>query len=141
MVIKKLVFVAWACLVALGITACTFKERTFRADLACESDADCDRPDQECRIGLCTQRACSSSCPAGHEMSCTAEGVCVVAECSGDTCSNGYACNEGFCQASFNVVSAASASNTSISITFDSPPDAATATDLANYTVDGLALS
>jgi len=142
-VIKKLVFVAWAFLVALGITACTFKERTFKADLACESDADCDRPDQECRIGLCTQRACSSSnpCPAGHEMSCTTEGVCVVAECSGDSCSDGYACNEGFCQASFNVASAASASNTSISITFDSPPDAATATDIANYTVDGLALS
>src|SRR5436190_19336672 len=114
MVIKKLVFVAWACLVALGITACTFNERSFRADLACESDADCERPDQECRIGLCTQRGCSSSnpCPVTHEFTCTTEGMCVAAECAAG-CSPGYACENGFCQASFNVESASAESNTS----------------------------
>ena len=42
---------------------------------------------------------------------------------------------------SFNVASAASTGNTSISVTFDAAPTAAQATTLANYSVPGLTLS
>ncbi len=138
MVSKKL-FV----LVCLLIAACSFEERSFKSDLACESDQDCARPDQECRANLCTQRTCSATatCPIGHEFSC-ASGLCVVAECtSGASCAAGYACNEGYCQASFNVATVLAVSNTSIAITFDSPPDATTASDADNYSVAGLTLS
>jgi hypothetical protein len=41
----------------------------------------------------------------------------------------------------FDVASAASASSTSMTVTFDAPPNAAQATTLANYAVSGLTLS
>ena len=41
----------------------------------------------------------------------------------------------------FNVASAASTSNTKMTVTFDAPPNAAQATTLANYSVPGLTLS
>ena len=41
------------------------------------------------------------------------------------------------CQASFNVASAVSTSNTSVQVMFDGPPDSQLAMDLANYTIQG----
>jgi hypothetical protein len=43
-------------------------------------------------------------------------------------------------RASFNVTAAASASSTSITVTFDAPPDPTAATTLTNYGVGGLSL-
>jgi hypothetical protein len=43
--------------------------------------------------------------------------------------------------ATFNVVAAASTGHTSMTVTFDAPPDPALAVDLAHYAVDGLTLS
>ena len=56
-------------------------------------------------------------------------------------CALGYVCNDDkLCQASFNVASARSTSNTTVEVTFDGPPDPAAATTLANYTISGLTL-
>lgn len=131
----------YAALLAL-IAACSFDERGF-GDRLCTGDQDCPRPDQACILNTCTQKTCDepAACGADYQYACSSGG-CVAHACADSTeCSVGYACNGGFCQASFNVESAASIAHRSITVTFDGPPDAAAATTLANYTVSGLTLS
>src|SRR6266480_512019 len=48
---------------------------------------------------------------------------------------------QGAVRPAFNVTSAASTGNTSVTVTFSQPPNPAEAVNLANYTVPGLALS
>ena len=123
------------------VCACKFDERDF-GDRLCVAAEDCPRPDQDCIENTCTQKSCSSDsqCGTSHDFACVS-GVCVVDTCTDTDCELGYACMEGFCQASFNVTGVVSTSNTSIAITFDAAPDATTAAVLANYVVDGLTLS
>ncbi|MDQ3337094.1 MAG: lamin tail domain-containing protein [Myxococcota bacterium] len=131
----------YALLLAL-VCACSFNERDF-GDRLCTGDEDCPRPDQACIQNTCTQKACTNdlACGTSHDFGCSG-GVCVVDTCSGEgDCEPGYACAEGFCQASFNVTAVTSTSNTSIAITFDSPPDATSAAVVGNYAIDGLTVS
>jgi hypothetical protein len=133
--VRRIALLAW-----LAVTACNFNDGQFK-DRACISDQDCPRPDQSCQANLCTQKACTSNadCGAGFAFECT-NGGCVASDCS-NGCQAGFVCNNDFCQASFNVVSAVSVTNKSISVTFDAPPDATTGTDPANYIVNGLTIS
>jgi predicted RNA-binding protein with TRAM domain len=124
------------------VAACSFDERKF-GDRFCTGDQDCASPDQACIENTCTQKACQTAadCGADHAFACTPNG-CVVTTCDAATpCAAGYACESGFCAASFNVTAAAAQTNRSIAVTFDAPPDPASAVVLANYGVDGLTLS
>ncbi|MDB4952654.1 MAG: hypothetical protein JWO36_223 [Myxococcales bacterium] len=124
------------------MTACGFNERKF-TDRQCNSDQDCGRPDETCVLNTCTEKACTvaSDCGPANEFSCTS-GLCVVRGCTSSAdCSLGYACVTGFCQAAFNVTSATSVSNTSITLTFDAPPNAAQATAISNYAISGLTVN
>jgi hypothetical protein len=135
--VRRIVVLAW-----LAVTACHFNDRQFN-DRACNTDQDCPRPDQACLSSVCTQRPCSTSndCGGGYAYQCTPNG-CAAQECSSASeCGTGFTCPAGFCQASFNVASAAAATNTSITVTFDAPPDAASATNVSNYAVSGLTVS
>ncbi len=111
---------------------------------ACIADSDCPRPDQACISNACIQKSCSTSgLECGPGLFDCINGGCVAKTCTSDAdCGMGYTCGaSGFCQASFNVVSAVSVSNTSISVTFDAPPDPATGTNVSNYVVDGLTVT
>lgn len=124
------------------LAACNFNARQFD-DRSCSSDSDCTRPDQACVENVCTQKSCTASvdCGTGYVFSCTVDG-CVAQSCGADTeCGVGFACEDHFCAASFNVNVATSASNRSIAVTFDGPPDPTSATKLSNYAVSGLDLS
>jgi len=136
----KAVYIA---LIAAALTACGFNERKY-SDRACSTDQDCPRPDQSCSDNTCVQHACSaaSDCGTAFAFDCVSGG-CVATGCTtASECPLGYTCGaSSFCQASFNVVSAQSVSNTSISVTFDAPPDSATAGDASNYSVSGLTIS
>jgi hypothetical protein len=128
-------------LVLCFVAACGFDQKKFD-DRKCNADPDC-RPDQTCTNNFCTQVQCvaAADCGASNEFDCTA-GLCVARDCLGPSdCSLGYACTDGFCRASFNVVSVMAVSQGSIMVTFDAPPDPTTATTLDNYTVGGLTLS
>ncbi len=124
-------------------TACKFDQENF-GDRVCTIDQDCNRPDLACIDGACAPRTCSTAadCGADYAYACTELG-CVAQGCtSNDQCAVGYACNSSqLCQASFNVASARSTSNTSVEVTFDGAPEPAAATTLANYMISGLALS
>jgi len=137
--VKSLVVVL---LVALAVPACKFDQKNF-GDRTCTVDQDCNRPDLACINNACAPRTCTVAADCGSEFSyaCTDLG-CVAQECSGPTdCSVGYVCNaNNLCQASFNVASAVSTSNTSVQVMFDGPPDSALALDIANYTISGLSL-
>jgi len=99
-------------------------------------------PDETCVLDTCTQKSCSSTtdCGPGFEFGCTG-GVCTVQTCTSSDCGLGFACSAGFCVASFNVASAASATSASITVTFDAPPDSAKRRRSRNYSVSGLTLS
>ncbi len=128
-----------ALLVTLG--ACKFDQQDFNAR-TCTIDQDCGRPDLACIENACAPRACTVAADCGPEFlyACTDLG-CVAQGCSGpDDCGIGYACNAGLCQASFNVAGAQAASNTSVDVTFDAPPDAAAAVDPDNYVISGLSI-
>ncbi|HUS32065.1 MAG TPA: hypothetical protein VMZ53_26380 [Kofleriaceae bacterium] len=128
-----------ACVVLLG--ACKFNEQDFD-DRACSADSEC-RPDEGCAANVCTQKGCSvaTDCGINGKFVCQ-ENACVAAACSSDSeCGTGFACSESFCRPSFNIAAAESMSNTSISVTFDAPPDPTSAAVLANYSVSGLSLS
>ena len=128
-----------ALLVTLG--ACKFDQKDF-GDRTCTIDQDCGRPDLACIQNACAPRACTVAADCGPEFlyACTDLG-CVAQGCSGpDDCGIGYACNVGLCQASFNVAGAQAASNTSVDVTFDAPPDAAAAVDPDNYVISGLSI-
>ncbi|HSN28676.1 MAG TPA: hypothetical protein VLT45_20460, partial [Kofleriaceae bacterium] len=124
-------------------TACKFDQKNF-GDRVCTIDQDCNRPDLACIDGACAPRTCSTAadCGADYAYACTELG-CVAQGCtSNDQCAVGYVCNSSqLCQASFNVASARSTSNTSVEVTFDGTPDSASATALANYSISGLSLS
>src|SRR5438445_1490445 len=84
----------------LALAACTFDTKKFD-DRACNSDADCTRPDESCVVNVCTQRSCNldSDCGASHQFTC-ASGACVVEACSAlADCALGFDCEGGFCQA------------------------------------------
>ena len=124
------------------LTACKFDQKSF-GDRVCTIDQDCDRPDLGCVNGTCAPRSCTTAadCGAGYSFSCTDLG-CVAQSCTtNDGCGLGYVCNsDKLCQASFNVASARSTSNTTVDVTFDAPPDAATADTLSSYSISGLSL-
>jgi hypothetical protein len=134
----------YAALLACAIAACSFNSRKFD-DRSCSIDSDCGRPDEACVSQVCTQRTCSTSadCGTGFAFTCNAMNACEVNTCQTNAdCNNGFACSpDSYCQASFNVVSAAAVTNDSIAVTFDAPPDATTGKTLGNYVVSGLTLS
>jgi predicted RNA-binding protein with TRAM domain len=128
-----------ALLVTLG--ACKFDQGSF-GDRTCTIDQDCGRPDLACIENACAPRACTVAADCGPDFlyACTDLG-CVAQGCSGsDECGVGYACNAGLCQASFNVIGAQAASNTSVDVTFDAPPEMAAAVDPDSYVVSGLSI-
>ena len=136
----KAVYVA---LIALTLAACGFKDRNF-GDRSCSTDQDCPRPDQSCSQNTCVQRSCTSpsDCGPGFAFDCVSGG-CVATGCTTSSdCPIGFTCGAAsYCQSSFNVVSAEAVSNTSLSITFDAPPDVGSAIIAANYVVNGLTIS
>jgi hypothetical protein len=136
-VVKHLVL-----LVCIASAACSFNAKGFD-NRTCAADSDCPRPDQSCQDNACVLRACSvaSDCGADFVFDCK-DGACVANGCTSDSdCGLGYTCEQRYCQASFNVATADSGGNTTMTVTFDAPPDPTSATNVANYTVSGLTLS
>jgi predicted RNA-binding protein with TRAM domain len=133
-----------AIIIALLVTfaACKFDQKDF-GDRTCTIDQDCGRPDLGCIEGTCAPRTCTvaADCGPAFAFACTDLG-CVAQGCSAaDDCGIGYACNaDGLCQASFNVASAHSTSNTSVDVMFDGPPDPVAAVDPASYAISGLSI-
>jgi hypothetical protein len=125
----------------LAITACSFDRRSLD-ERWCEEPDDCE-PNEDCTNKVCIQRACQTAAECGGAYAYTCpSGGCLVKDCELDTdCGAGLTCPIGYCALPFNIQSAASTSNTSLSVTFDSPPEPSAATSLASYAVSGLALT
>jgi hypothetical protein len=128
-------------LVLVVLAACGFDRHQL--DRSCNADTDC-QPEESCQSGSCIQRSCSTATDCGTQFafSCIAGG-CVAGTCTASAdCSLGFTCGAtGYCEAFFNVTGAASTGNNSMTVTFDAPPEPATATALGSYAVDGLSLT
>jgi hypothetical protein len=125
----------------LVIAACSFDRKELDSRECIDSE-DCE-PDEDCTKNVCLQRPCQtpSDCGSSYAFACTSGG-CLIHDCEADTeCGAGLTCPDGYCAPSFNVASAMSTSKTSLSVTFDAPPEMFSATTLSNYTVTGLSLS
>jgi len=125
----------------LAIAACSFN----RGDLdnrTCEAADECE-PQEDCTKGICLQRACKTPADCGQGLMYTCEaGGCRDKDCEVDSdCGAGFSCPGGYCAPPFNVVSATSTGHTSVTVTFDAPPEPGTATTLSYYSVAGLTLS
>ncbi|HTL34404.1 MAG TPA: Ig-like domain-containing protein [Kofleriaceae bacterium] len=125
----------------LAFAACSFNRRDLDSR-TCETADECE-PQEDCTKGFCFQRPCQmpADCGPGLLYTCVSGG-CRDKDCEADNeCGAGFSCPGGYCAAPFNVQSAASTGNRSITVTFDAPPEPATAATLTYYSVAGLTLS